>query len=279
MSIKIMSGIWYTEFRDLSLGDEGRNAKASSCKSVLLAIADQANDEGEGSYPGLTRLELKTALSRQGVIDVIKALKYNGLLYVADEPSKLGTNDYKIELSCFPQLSDKNDNSLLVKPLDQSSHLTSTSQVALPALVKPLDSIHPLTVHESNIDVSKKSPKRGDVIDAMLAYQNGEYWKGRETFLVEDLPLADFWHTATGQPLNGNKAQLKSLRKAVTAWRDQRLSVASLQAALDNRKAWKKGGLVSDPNEITADAAAIEAAGGLRTDESRGEYRPSRISA
>jgi len=151
--------------------------------------------------------------------------------------------------------------------------------VALPALVKPLDSIHPLTVHESNIDVSKKSPKRGDVIDAMLAYQNGEYWKGRETFLAEDLPLADFWHTATGQPLNGNKAQLKSLRKAVTAWRDQRLSVASLQAALDNRKAWKKGGLVSDPNEITADAAAIEAAGGLRTDESRGEYRPSRISA
>lgn len=123
------------------------------------------------------------------------------------------------------------------------------------------------------------SPKRGDVIDAMLAYQNGEYWKGRETFLAEDLPLADFWHTATGQPLNGNKAQLKSLRKAVTAWRDQRLSVASLQAALDNRKAWKKGGLVSDPNEITADAAAIEAAGGLRTDESRGEYRPSRISA
>lgn len=155
MSIKLMSAIFETEFRDLETGevenDKPKHAKASSCKIVMLAIADHANDEGESAYPGLTRLEVKTALSRQGLVDVIKALKYNGLLFVSDEPSKLGTNDYTINNACFPKLLDKDDARLLVKPLDQGS------QATLLGVVKPLDSNHPLTTKESSLDKKTKN--------------------------------------------------------------------------------------------------------------------------
>ena len=155
MSIKVMISIWYTEFTDLPTGelaDDGRQkmAKASSCKSVLLAIADQGNDLGEGSFPGFTRLELKTGLSRQGIADVQKALKYNGLLSVADEKSKFNTNDYKINLECFPGGLDNIGEKLLVKPLDQSSHLTNVGQATLPEVVKPLDLKHTITVQQTN---------------------------------------------------------------------------------------------------------------------------------
>ena len=147
MSIKVMSAIFETEFRDLPLPpEEGREksrmARASSLKLVLLAIADHANDEGESAYPGLTKLETKTGMSRQGVVDVISALKYNGLLVISETPSKLGTNNYTLNLGCFPCLHDASQITLLVKPLDYPS------QATLPEVVKPLDSNHPFTTHE-----------------------------------------------------------------------------------------------------------------------------------
>ncbi len=159
MSVKLMSAIFDTEFSDLPTGEytsEGKTkmAKASSCKIQMLAIADHANDEGEGAYPGLTKLEKKTGLSRQGVIDVQKALKFNGLLSVSDLPSKLGTNDYKINLQCLPILKDASQATLLVKPLDQSSHLTNNSQATLPEVVKSLDLKHPLTTNEPSLSLS-----------------------------------------------------------------------------------------------------------------------------
>jgi hypothetical protein len=161
MSIKLMSAIFETEFIDLVLPDldkdgKQRRAKASTAKLVLLAIADHANDEGESAYPGLTKLERKTALSRQGLIDAISALKYNGLLWVADEFSKLGTNNYTINLAAFPCLKPNYDPSqatLLVKPLDYPS------QATLPALVKPLDSNHPITISKSPDSDKVKSHK------------------------------------------------------------------------------------------------------------------------
>jgi DnaD/phage-associated family protein len=132
-----MSAIFETEFPEYLDNGEGGKTRASTAKLVLLAIADHANDEGESAYPGLTRLELKTGLSRQGVVDTLKTLRHNGLITVSETPSRMGTNNYSINLGSFPSL---------VKPLDQSSHLTSTSQATLPALVKPLDLNHPLTI-------------------------------------------------------------------------------------------------------------------------------------
>ena len=189
-----MSAIFDTEFCDLPTGEytaEGKPkmAKASSCKIQMLAIADHANDEGEGSYPGLTKLEVKTGLSRQGVVDVQKALKFNGLLSVSDTPSKLGTNDYKVNLECFPVIKDPSQATLLVKPLDQSSHLTSSSQVTLPAVVKPLDLKHPLTTSEPSLPLSADDFKAMSVEEARKVPELKLYAKATDFF-----PGSLSWH-------------------------------------------------------------------------------------
>lgn len=189
-----MSAIFDTEFCDLPTGEytaEGKPkmAKASSCKIQMLAIADHANDEGEGSYPGLTKLEVKTGLSRQGVVDVQKALKFNGLLSVSDTPSKLGTNDYKVNLDCFPVIKDPSQATLLVKPLDQSSHLTSGSQATLPAVVKPLDLKHPLTTSEPSFSLSADDFKAMSVEQARKVPELKLYAKATNFF-----PGSLTWH-------------------------------------------------------------------------------------
>ena len=56
MSVKAMTAIFETEFRDLPLPDGGM-AKASSLKIVLLALADSGNDYGESCYPGFFHLQ------------------------------------------------------------------------------------------------------------------------------------------------------------------------------------------------------------------------------
>lgn len=154
MSIKLMSAIFETEFRDLPYIKDGeeRNAKASTCKLLLLAIADHANDYGESAYPGYDRLEIKTALSRQGISDTLHALTQNGLLSISEKPSRLQTNSYTILLSAFPIASKD--------IIDESSHLTGTSQVTLPARVKPLDLNHSLTTNKPSIKRSAEKPAK-----------------------------------------------------------------------------------------------------------------------
>ena len=153
MSIKLMSAIFETEMRDLPYTKDGKehNAKASTVKLLLLALADHANDYGE-AFPGYTRLELKTSLSRQGISDTLEAMKQNGLLSIGDEPSRLGTNNYTINIRSFPRMSEEIEQlPKLVKPLDhnQSSHLTTP--------VKPLDHNHQLTIIEP-INNNKENP-------------------------------------------------------------------------------------------------------------------------
>ena len=176
MSIKLMSAIFETEFRDLQMPEtdkdgKTRHAKASSMKLVLLALADHANDEGESSYPGFSKLEIKTGLSRQGLADVLSALKYNGLVFVDTAPSRLGTNNYTLSLECYPKLTGSGDIKLLVKPLDQSSHLTSASQVTLPEVVKSLDHNHPLTIHKPSLS-EKEIEEANKVTDKHLLMAN-----------------------------------------------------------------------------------------------------------
>jgi len=124
---------------------ETRKAKASTCKLVLLAIADHANDYGE-AYPGYTKLEIKTALSRQGLADTIEALKYNGLLSVADKPSRLHTNDYTINIRALPAVARE------LPDVIESSHLTTKSQATLLEPVKSLDSNHNITIKQPSIN-------------------------------------------------------------------------------------------------------------------------------
>ena len=66
MSIKLMTKAWEL---DLKAND----------KLVLLALADHANDDGE-CYPSLRKIEAKTGLSKQGLINAIKRLMDLGLI-------------------------------------------------------------------------------------------------------------------------------------------------------------------------------------------------------
>jgi len=169
MSIKLMSAIFETEFPDyLSCGED--KTKASTAKLVLLAIADHANDEGESAYPGLARLGKKTGLSKTGIIDTLKILKFNGLIVVDEEPSKLGTNNYTIITSAYPCLQKSfevgSQATLLVNPLDQGG------QPTLPVVVNPLDMNHSLITSKTSSEKSKneKTVKKGNMMDGILFY-------------------------------------------------------------------------------------------------------------
>src|SRR5690554_6440930 len=51
-----------------------------STKLVLLALADHANDDGTGARPGLSRLGVKTGLSRSSVQRALAHLEKHGLI-------------------------------------------------------------------------------------------------------------------------------------------------------------------------------------------------------
>lgn len=142
MSINLMSAIFRTEFRDLQ-DAEGNNTKASTAKFVCLALADHANDEGEGAYPSINRLAYKTSLSRSAVINALDAMKHNGIL-TANGTSKWDTVNYTVNPICFSQGSQP---TILVNPIDppQSTQLTPP--------VNPVDPNHPLTVLEPSFGV------------------------------------------------------------------------------------------------------------------------------
>lgn len=181
MSIEIMSAIFETEFPgdfEYEKNGQKRTAKASTAKLLLLAIADHCNDDGI-AYPGLSRLEVKTALSRQGVLDTIKALKYNGILQVVGVKDKHKTNMYQLNLRFFkPTMKDMPQQVYggVVKPLDQGS------QATLPAVVKPLGLNHHLTIIKP---LSKKDYQNADkqVLDIIGASDKAK--KRTDTLLPE----------------------------------------------------------------------------------------------
>lgn len=227
MSIKLMSAIFETEFQDLPYTKDGeeRKAKASTCKLLLLAIADHANDYGESAYPGYDRLEIKTALSRQGISDTLNALKQNGLISIDDNPSRLNTNNYTILLSAFPVINS------------ESSHLTQASQATLLGRVKPLDSNHQLTTIEPTLSAEeiKQANLKVDAIfesqrQAEEAKKQGKAWKQRSSFSFNEhvLALADKCVTRFGEP---SKRDLTTWVMEIGSWVDAGARVGDWERA------------------------------------------------
>lgn len=126
MSIKLMTAIFETEFRDLH-DAEGNITKASTAKLVLLAMADHANDDGEGIYPSLETLCTKTALSAQTIRNTWDALIYNGLAELVGS-SKYGTKNHKLNPLCYPKMRGEDDTRLTLYPLYPSTGLTPPLQ-------------------------------------------------------------------------------------------------------------------------------------------------------
>lgn len=94
MSIKLMSMVFSCNMPELKT-DKGKTVPDTTAKFVLLALADNANDEGEGSYPGVDTLCKKTNFSTATVCNALNALRNNGFTQLMGR-SKFDTNNYTI---------------------------------------------------------------------------------------------------------------------------------------------------------------------------------------
>jgi DNA replication protein DnaD len=94
MSIKLMSMVFSCNMPELKT-DKGKTVPDTTAKFILLALADNANDEGEGSYPGVDTLCKKTGYSTATVCNALNALRHNGFTQLIGR-SKFDTNNYTI---------------------------------------------------------------------------------------------------------------------------------------------------------------------------------------
>lgn len=88
-----------------------------------------------------------------------------------------------------------------------------------------------------------------------LNKKSSSFWKGRDSFRDNHLVFADWYNEKTGQ-ICGKKNQ-RAWQKAFSDWQSEELTLESLEAARQARLKWKE--FISDPNELTKDAVAIQA--------------------
>ncbi len=99
MSWRLMGMIFSAEIKDLKDG-AGNVTRASTAKMVLLCLANHVNDEGTGAYPGLTRMQGLTHLSRPTIVNAYDALKFNGYITLVRK-TRYNTNEYRINLEAL----------------------------------------------------------------------------------------------------------------------------------------------------------------------------------
>ena len=282
MRVKVMALIYSVKIGDLSWSSEkprGKKgnkkteftAKASTVKSVLLAYADNANEDGLSSYPGYTTLERKTELSRQGIADTISALVQNDFM-IPDGVSFRKTNQYKINMKKLYSIKSKQNkessdlaNEAEKEKEDESSDLTSKSQATLPPLVKPLDLNHPLTVRKpsstpSGVSAPEKTSKNQepDLLDGILHYakireekeKEGKSWTHREKFPEPFLDNLDAYVFLTGQkPIKKN---VSDWLMTAQDWHDLGVKPADIQKAYEKANPENgEGFTVARPGSLT----------------------------
>lgn len=225
MSVNLMSAIFETDFFDLKDG-EGNITKASTAKLVLLAMADHANDEGEGIYPSVERMCKKTALSAQTIRNTWDALKYNGIILLSGM-SKYGTNNHTINTKSFPKAIGKDAPILTLYPLDPLTDNAPPSNQSLTPLY-PLDPNHHLTVNESspaNAELSELDyQKANEKVDFILATQLPA--QSLRQAVTANFPFNVNWETKTArewlQWAHGENITPEQIRQAADTWRNDK---------------------------------------------------------
>ena len=251
MSVRVMANVYLTKFPDLK-DAAGNTSKASSAKAVTLALADHANDEGEGAYPSLETLAYKTALTRQAVIKTLDALKHNGVISAGGR-SKWTTVNYSVNLTT---LANGSKRDLQVNPV------YPPSKPSLPPEVNPVYPNHQETTIKPNPPAAVSATvieKANKTVDAIIANAANAKWKGRDLIRADLLEYADWYNATTGQVLS--KRVQSSWYKALQAWKDEGLDLEDLQGAFDRARKWR---MISDPNQLTQDAVAIRAARAIK---------------
>jgi len=159
MSVRIMSLVFEAKIPTLQFvhsgvrRNDGKNHKKGDMfekiitvepprsKLILLAYADHANDDGISAYPGLTRLERKTGLSRVGVVQTKRALVENGYLVHVGKSGR-----------------HTDDMNIVVEKLGSKPSLPPTSKPSLPELVNPVYPNHPKPSLEPSLSPAEIQP-------------------------------------------------------------------------------------------------------------------------
>ena len=94
-------------------------------------------------------------------------------------------------------------------------------------------------------------------MDKLVELEQGhiQSWKGREVVPDYLLGYADWYNGVTNQIMS--KRVQNSWLKALSEWREEGLTIAALNEALELSKKWR---VISDPNQLTKDATAIHRA-------------------
>ena len=103
MSIKLMALIFDADIPAINYQTpSGKMRKLSppTATLALLALADHANDEGEGAYPSLATLKRKTKLSEGALLNSLRALKAAGMIAKMGI-SKRGTSNYTLNMAAI----------------------------------------------------------------------------------------------------------------------------------------------------------------------------------
>lgn len=210
MSVNLMSAIFESEFFDLK-DDKGNVTKASTAKLVLLAMADHANDEGEGAYPSVERLCRKTALSEQTIRNTFDALRYNGIIFLTGK-SKYGTNNHTINTKSFPKAIGKDVTVLTLYPLDP---LTGGVEGSNGSPSTPL-----AVIPESSLTKQETPKPKGDLVDLELSKLPS---LSVRKAIQEYFKLNVNWETKTARQFlewaHGENITSEQIARAADTWR------------------------------------------------------------
>ena len=147
MSVQVSARVW-----------KSTNAKGAAL-TVLLALADWADDVHASCYPGLEEIARKARLSRQAVVTALGHLKKLGEIEVVTRGHRSTSGDSRRDRNLYRVLTPTKGNSNWVKELDSSQNNCVNSNERLSQVlgvnrVNDVDSIDPVSLNDPSVDPS-----------------------------------------------------------------------------------------------------------------------------
>lgn len=238
MSVDMMSLVFKCNMPELKT-DKGQVVPDSTAKFVLLALADHANDEGEGAYPGIDLLCRKTNLSSATVTHALNALRTNGFTVLMGK-SKRSTYNYTILVAKIREFQ------WLIPP-----DISGYNPAVLAAKTNP------------SVTISKPSLTASDIAevnsftDAILDNARKAKYPHREKFPEVLTGYADIYVELTGQ--EPRKPVITDWLETFHEWQGMNLRAGDLRAA--HEKLTSSGIVVTRPGSLTKTAYALKSQG------------------
>jgi hypothetical protein len=146
MSVKVMSWVW-----DHSPAKHGE-------RLVLLAIADNASDDGTRAWPSVAEIQRKTQLKESSVRASIASLSDKGQLIVEDQAGPRGCNRYTVVMDPSRFQTPPESGPLQKDAADPSRFMAQTPPESGPVTVLEPSLNHPLAQKPAN-KPSRRSPE------------------------------------------------------------------------------------------------------------------------